>query len=142
MAIKNHLVFYSRNGILHKRWRGGTNLRIIRTSTRTFISCLTDKINYIRSIGALTLKAILLFLRSGLLLRTWSSPKLTTSRLTFSFFNFLAIRINSFSSASTGDPMKATILNKDKTKSLGHLNWYLSWYDVVIIFRVKSLSYK
>ncbi len=53
------------------------------------------------------------------------------SRLTFSFFNFLAIRINSFSSASTGDPMKATILKKfssstlvDNYLSIQFCNWY------------------
>merc|ERR1719385_650603 len=39
-----------------------------------------------------------------------SSPKLTMSMLTFSFFSFLASLIISFSSASMGDPTKATIL--------------------------------
>ena len=39
-----------------------------------------------------------------------SSPKLTMSMFTFSFFNFLANLTISFSSASMGEPTKATIL--------------------------------
>ena len=39
-----------------------------------------------------------------------TSPNDTTSTLTFSFFNFLATFISSFSSESIGDPTKVMIL--------------------------------
>lgn len=46
-----------------------------------------------------------------------SSPKLTRSTLTFSFFNLLASLTSSFSSISTGLPTNATIL----------ILWFLPW---------------